>query len=81
MFVMSVALFVWRALLDENAGRRHRFVSKARAIKLVQATTREAMVNAVLAKFDAALTASWHRRVVGTQVTGKILFVIAVGAA
>ena len=81
MYVMSVALFLWRALLDENAGRRHRFVSKARAIELLQAPTREAMVNAVPANFDAALSASWHRRVVGTQVTSKILFVIAVGAA
>ena len=39
------------------------------------------MVDAVLANFDAALGASRFRRVIGTQVAGKIFVVIAAVAA
>ena len=39
------------------------------------------MVDAVLANFDAALGASRFRRVIGTQIAGKIIVVIAAIAA
>ena len=77
---MSV-LFCRRALLDANSGHRRGVVGSACSVELVLATAKKAVVDAVLANFDAAVCATRHLGVVKTQVAGKIFVVIAAYAA
>ena len=68
-------------MLNESTGQRHWLDSKTQTFKFIKATAREAEVDAVLANLAAALCASWHLRVIGTQVAGKVFVAFAACAA